>query len=425
LRILFLVYSPQNLLAADSNSGITKCPWIDSLLEGLRNYQSISIGVALPINSNYLQRDQKDNIKLYGLPNPKERNIFKKAYKRLTRANENSNVNYYITQAIDDFKPDIIQIFGSENIFGLIAKEQSTPVIIHIQGFLLVCQGKWFTGISRCEQFRYGSLKDLLFMRGSYNGFFTFRKRARVEEKVIANCNYFMGRTDFDRRIISLLSPNSIYFHGEEFIRKEFFEKQWDFPLQNEITCVSILNGTTYKGIDLLVEASMVLQKHTTFTYKFKICGVSSNEEIVKILKKKYKKDTCFRNIEFLGKLNAAELVTQLCNSNFYVHPSYIENSPNSICEAMVLGMPIIATNVGGVSTIIEDEVEGILVQEGEPYSFAGAIVELTNNYEKAIQLGRNARTRAFKRHNPSDILKGIIKIYNTIIYEDGRKDLS
>jgi glycosyltransferase involved in cell wall biosynthesis len=262
-------------------------------------------------------------------------------------------------------------------------------------------------------------------MRGSYNGFFTFRKRARVEEKVIANCNYFMGRTDFDRRIISLLSPNSIYFHGEEFIRKEFFEKQWDFPLQNEITCVSILNGTTYKGIDLLVEASMVLQKHTTFTYKFKICGASSNDEFVKILKRKYKKDTCFRNIEFLGKLNAAELVTQLCNSNFYVHPSYIENSPNSICEAMVLGMPIIATNVGGVSTIIEDEVEGILVQEGEPYSFAGAIVELTNNYEKAIQLGRNARTRAFKRHNPSDILKGIIKIYNTIIYEDGRKDLS
>jgi glycosyltransferase involved in cell wall biosynthesis len=195
--------------------------------------------------------------------------------------------------------------------------------------------------------------------------------------------------------------------------------------LGDEIVGISILKGTTSKGIDLLVESSMVLQKHTPYTIKFKICGVSSNEEIVKILKKKYKKDTNFENIEFLGKLTAAEMVTQLCNSNFYVHPSYIENSPNSVCEAMALGMPIIATNVGGVSNLIEDKVEGILVQEGEPYSFAGALVELTNNYEKAIQLGRNARTRAFKRHNPSDILKGIIKIYNTIIYEDGRKDLS
>jgi glycosyltransferase involved in cell wall biosynthesis len=91
----------------------------------------------------------------------------------------------------------------------------------------------------------------------------------------------------------------------------------------------------------------------------------------------------------------------------------------------MALGMPIIATNVGGVSTLIENEVEGILVQEGEPYSFAAAIVDLTNNYEKAKQLGCNARIKAFKRHNPNDILENILKIYNNIIYEDGRKDLS
>jgi glycosyltransferase involved in cell wall biosynthesis len=69
--------------------------------------------------------------------------------------------------------------------------------------------------------------------------------------------------------------------------------------------------------------------------------------------------------------------------------------------------------------------VEGILVQEGEPYSFAGAIVELTNNYEKAKQLGYNARIKALERHQPNDILKNLLKIYDKIIYKDGRKDLS
>jgi glycosyltransferase involved in cell wall biosynthesis len=204
-----------------------------------------------------------------------------------------------------------------------------------------------------------------------------------------------------------------------------FFEKQWNFTLQNEITCVSILKGTTYKGIDLLVEALLILKKYSKLSFKFKICGVSEDEEIIKIIKKKFKKEINFINIEFLGKLTADDLVKQLCNSNFYVHPSYIENSPNSICEAMALGMPIIASNVGGVSTMIEDEVEGILVQEGEPYSLAGAIVSLTNDYEKAKQLGCNARIKALKRHEPNDILKNLQNIYETIINEYGRKDLS
>ena len=425
MRILFLAYTEHSSLREFVNNSARRLSWIDALLEELRNYQSISIGVALPINSNYLQRDQKDNIKLYGLPNPKERNIFRKAFYKLIYATESVKINSHIKTVVDDFNPDIIHIFGTENPFGLIIPQLSKPVIMHIQGFLLVGERKYFTGISRSEQFRYTSLKDLLFMRGNYNGFFTFRNRAKVEEKVIASCNYFMGRTDFDKRIISLLSPKSTYYHCEEFIRKEFFEKRWNFPLGDEIVGISILKGTTSKGIDLLVESSIVLQKHTPYAIKFKICGVSSNEEIVKILKKKYKKDKCFENIEFLGKLNAAGLVTQLCNSNFYVHPSYIENSPNSVCEAMALGMPIVATKVGGVNSIIQDKVEGLLVQEGDPYSLAGAIVELINNYEYAVSLGKNARDRAISRHNPHQIGTSILNIYEKLIIENGRKGLS
>jgi Glycosyltransferase len=87
--------------------------------------------------------------------------------------------------------------------------------------------------------------------------------------------------------------------------------------------------------------------------------------------------------------------------------------------------MPIIATNVGGVSTLIEDDLEGILVQEGEPYSLAGAIVELTNNYERAKTLGSNARTKAFKRHEPAAIIDSLLKIYDTITNKNGRKNLS
>jgi glycosyltransferase involved in cell wall biosynthesis len=350
------------------------------------------------------------------LPNPKERNIFKRIYNKLIYATESTKINSYIKKVVDDFNPDIIQTFGTENPFGLIIPELSKPVIMHIQGFLTVWKAKYFSGISSFEQLRYSSLKDFILRGGSYYGFVTFQKRTKIEEKVISNCHYFMGRTDFDKRIISFLAPGSTYFHCEEFIRKEFFLKQWDFPTGNEITCISILNGTTYKGIDLIVESSLILQKYAPMTFRFKICGVAEDEEFVKLLKRKFKKKASFENIEFLGKLPAAEIVTQLSSSNFYVHPSYMENSPNSICEAMVLGMPIVATNVGGIESLITDKIEGLLVQEGDPYSFAAAIIELANNYKYAVLLGKNAREKAIIRHNPKDLGMRLLDIYKSVL---------
>ena len=116
------------------------------------------------------------------------------------------------------------------------------------------------------------------------------------------------------------------------------------------------------------------------------------------------------------------DLVNQLCDSNFYIHPSYIENSPNSVCEAMAIGMPIISTNVGGINTLISDKIDGIFVQEGEPYSLAGAIIELVNNYEYAKSLGKNARERSINRHDPNEIVKRLLDIYKTILSDNDRK---
>lgn len=421
MRILYLLYNQQASAKEFIDNPKISLSWVDALLDELVKNENISIALAVPVNDKTIQKSQKKGITVFGLPNPEENGVIRKAYKRLTRTTENLKVNDCIEEIVKDFDPDIIQVFGSENIFGLVANKINKPLVIHIQGYLFVWEGKWFSGITKRDQFRYARLKNLLLMRGVYNDFFTFRKKAQTDATIVQNCKYFMGRTSFDRRIASLVSPGSKYFHCEEFIRKDFFEKKWEFGLGNNITCVSIIKGTSYKGIDLLVKTLICFKKYSSRPITFKVCGISDKEEIVNLVKKKFKNDVDFKDIEFLGKLSADELVNQLCHSNFYIHPSYIENSPNSVCEAMALGMPVIATHVGGVSTLIEDEVEGILVQEGEPYSMAGAIVELADNYEKAIKLGVNARTKAFKRHNPDSIMQTILKIYEEIIAVHGR----
>lgn len=422
MRILYLSYSQQkSITRLDSNSG-ARFPWIDTMLGELLKCQNLTIALAVPVNGVSFHKQQEDNITVYGLPNPGERNILRKVLKRLTHSIENLKLNSYALQAIADFNPDIIQVFGTENPFGLIPDGHCKPVIIHIQGFLMVCEKKWFAGISKWDQVRYSGFKDLLTMTGSFNEYFEFRKRAAREEIILKRCSYFMGRTTFDKRIVSLISPASEYFHCEEFIRKIFLEERWDRPLTEEVTCISILKGTTYKGIDLLTESFIILQKYSSVIFKLKICGVSEEEEVVKIVRRKYKAH--FRNlsVEFTGRLNAEELAHQLCASNFYIHPSYIENSPNSVCEAMALGMPVIATNVGGINSLITNNIDGILVQEGEPYTLAAAIINLINNYENAKLLGTNARKRSALRHDPDQIVKQLINIYETILTENDRK---
>jgi glycosyltransferase involved in cell wall biosynthesis len=420
MRILFLVYAQQKSFGEFCSQPKTRFSWVDALIDRLTKVVDTSIGVAVPTHDKTFQKANKDEIALYGLPNPPEKRFFKKIYNSLTYREENLNINNFTFQAVSDFKPDIIQIFGSENPFGLIIKNLNIPVIIHIQGYLLVWKVKWFTAISRWEQFRYESLKNLLIMQGSYHEYNIFMKRAEREAIILKNCRYFMGRTDFDKKIISLLSPDSKYFHCEEFIRKDFFERSWNFPLGGLVKCVSILKATSYKGIELLVETSLILKQYSAFPVEFSICGVSEEEEIIAIIKKKYRKETDFSNVRFLGRLSSLELVDQLCSSNFYVHPSYIENSPNSVCEAMALGMPVISTNVGGINSMITDKKEGLLVQEGEPYSLAAAIVELINNYEAAKLLGIKARERSLKRNDSEKIMAQLLNIYNTILSENG-----
>jgi glycosyltransferase involved in cell wall biosynthesis len=98
-----------------------------------------------------------------------------------------------------------------------------------------------------------------------------------------------------------------------------------------------------------------------------------------------------------------------------YVMASHIENSSNSLCEAMILGMPCIATYAGGTASLLKDNEDGILIQDGDPWSLSGAILELYNNPQKAVDYGKNARNKALIRHDKERIATDLLAIYRTI----------
>ena len=148
---------------------------------------------------------------------------------------------------------------------------------------------------------------------------------------------------------------------------------------------------------------------------EWRIAGIDKKDPIVRIARNKLHDKAVFNKIIFLGFMNESELVDNLCNSNLYVSPSQIENSSNSLGEAMLLGMPCIATFAGGTGSILSDGIEGILVQDGDPWALAGAILELHRNPDTAQQLSHKARERALIRHSHEKIVNDLIKVYNVI----------
>ena len=121
-------------------------------------------------------------------------------------------------------------------------------------------------------------------------------------------------------------------------------------------------------------------------------------------------------NIHLCGVASAEQLCHKICQSSVYFQPSYIENSPNSVCEAQILGVTPIATNVGGTSSIIENGQTGVLVQPGEPYYAAYQIVKLMKNEDLNRKIGENAQIVALKRHDRTVIVDDLIKLYRRLI---------
>ncbi len=417
MRVLFLAYTypvPFETVLERAGSG---CSWVDSLIDAIKTDRKVSLAIGVPVVDDQLLSKSIDGITIFGLPALLPSSFTQKIKAKITYAIEPEEINDFALKAIDLFKPSVVQVFGSENPFGLLSYRTDLPLIIHIQGILNIWKHKWFVALSPEEQFKYTSLFDLITKkRGLRYEYRLFLKRANREIDILQKCNYYMGRTGFDRRTLLSFNSEANYFHCEELIRSEFFEHKWKSHPGDEINCVSIIKGTSYKGIDLLIETARLLRDKGDFRIRFNVCGVSADEEIARMLKAKFKIDYEDLGIRFIGRLSVNGLIEQLCKADIYVHPSYIENSPNSVCEAMALGMPVISTNTGGVGDLITSGVDGLLVQEGEPYSMAGAIIEILRDYDHAGLMGINAAQKALERHEPGKTIRNLYSIYRAVI---------
>src|SRR5690606_3430119 len=134
------------------------------------------------------------------------------------------------------------------------------------------------------------------------------------------------------------------------------------------------------------------------------------------------KKEKVFNQIQFLGMLSEEQMIVEYQKAHVFICPSSIENSPNSIGEAQIIGTPVISSYVGGVPDMVEHGLTGLLYRFEEVEMLAMHIKSIFENDEKALQLSKYGIAAAEKRHNMETILHDTLEAYHYIADHSEKK---
>ena len=118
--------------------------------------------------------------------------------------------------------------------------------------------------------------------------------------------------------------------------------------------------------------------------------------------------------IVFTGQVRNVQ--TFYAAADVFALPSHSEGSPNVLLEAMAAQLPIVATAVGGVPEIVEDNVSALLVPSNDSPALAVTISRLLTDSELARRLTTNASALVITKHSPEQYVRSLVEIYQAVI---------
>ena len=213
-----------------------------------------------------------------------------------------------------------------------------------------------------------------------------------------------------------------------ETMRKEFYTGSWKLENCEEHSIFLGQGDYPLKGMHFVLEAMARLSESYP-DVKLYVAGNSIiNDRTFKELPAygKYllsliKKYGLEKKVIMTGKLTAEEMKQQFLRSHVFVCASVLENSPNTVGEAMLLGVPVAASEAGGIPDMITDGQDGLLFETGNADSLAKAIGKLFDRTVDEIglcpaqRLSAQAAQRARSVHDGAANYHRLLEIYDRI----------
>lgn len=413
MKILIFSTTPANYQVSGVTQGYNGGGWMGALMAELPQQPNMELGVCF-VAEGQPWKSMQDGVAYYPVPSARKSlkdKLLDALHPHDVHRDEVLWPHYkeHFKKAIDDFRPDIIHIFGSELYMGLAAQVATCPCVLHIQGLLsLYIYIMLPPGVSRHDYIWKDGWRGV-WANWSYLNY--WERSAHREKATLKAVGHVFGRTGWDREAAAILAPQAKYHFGGEILRPVFYEPS-KRALPKRLTLMTTSSAPLYKGFDIILHVADILKNECHVELEWNVFGNVDPRLAERETRLSHKE----LGIRLRGVATAEELRAQLLQSTLYFQPSYIENSPNSVCEAQLLGLPVVATNVGGTDCIVADGLSGYLFPATDPYMGASKVLRLYRDTTLNEKMGEVGRAAAFKRHDRKTIVDQLMVTYRQML---------
>jgi glycosyltransferase involved in cell wall biosynthesis len=409
-----LWFSPVPLPAVLSHAGVNGAGagghWVAALAERVAERNDVQLAIATAAQGLEDATFTNGNVRYFVIGQPKRTRPFVMSSRDIAKA----------AACFEDFRPDIVHVHGTERFFGLLKARGfvKSPEVVSLQGILRPYSTwtNYFGALTPLQILASTRIAELLLGLGLLWNYRDMRKGAERETEILRHADAVLGRTSWDRAQAFSQNPQARYFHVGEILREEFARSKWDISHVTRHSIIYTNAGHPRRGTEVLLSAMRILKEEFP-DVSLRLAGqISQRSGYGRFLRRQIRAAGLERNVSLLGYLDAARMADELTRAHVFTIASYIENSPNSLAEAMTVGMPCVASYVGGIPDMVETGKTGILFPAGDAEMLADSIRRVFRDDDLAKRIGAEARRVALTRHDPETVVTQLLDAYRQII---------
>jgi len=409
MRVLWFTNVPMPAVAGSMGNSLGRGGyWMSELLKHLAELPEMRLAVvtagrALPEN-----RCEENGVEYFTVHQPRSSLFLRDPKSARGRCAE----------IVRRWAPDLVHVHGTEHFYGLVLSNGGIdlPCLVSLQGLLGPYSGKYFGGLSLWEVLRCQRLAETIRGSGLIWDYIRLKRNARREWKILQSNVAFAGRTRWDRAQLMVANPSARYFEVGEILREPFLRLAWRAGGFRRYSIMFSNADGPVRGTETLLEA-MALLRGRFPDVRLRLAGpLNDRRGYGRLLRRRIYASSLAGCVEHLGYLRAGEMAEHLAGSHVFVMPSYLENSSNSLCEAMSVGVPCVASYTGGIPSLVENGRTGLLFPVGDAVSLADCIGSLFADEAMSTELGRAARRAALRRHSPQAVVNQLLFAYHEIL---------
>ena len=352
------------------------------------------------------------------------------------------NTTYLLLPADADFaavlakeEPDLVHVWGTEfpQSHAMAMAADPEKLIVTIQGSLEVIRKHTRAGIPEriCRDTALHKLLRRLRKGGQSIDLQkqSFEARAKLEVQTLRRAKYIHGGSTWGNRVAKHIHPDCTTLDANLILRDSFYAAlRW-----NEAACEAhtIYALCTYplKGFHRLLEAMpMILTRfpdakilapgqgltRRPYTGPKKIL-MDAAPDYQWYLQGLMDRHGLWDHVEFVSYLNEDQVQQQLRRANVFVSPSAMENQSTALGEAMLLGVPSVASRVGAMEEMIDDGADGFLYEFDDTEALADHICQIFDDQQLAREFSEQGRIHAARTYDRAKNCRDLLAMYERI----------